>query len=117
MVQTFFFNVTCMCVLFTDYAENLHKPAYKVVLFHALENLFAKDLSRNILFKSISNLMKKKTVFSPRPLKLTNALSYFVLSILLELFSNKILIYIHVYIDLFYMPFVFKRSIYMLGNN
>ncbi|XP_022296827.2 uncharacterized protein LOC111106444 [Crassostrea virginica] len=43
------------------YAENLHKPAYKVVLFHALENLFAKDLSQGRL-DEFNRRTEQKTV-------------------------------------------------------
>lgn len=36
-----YMSVCCVVV----YAEHLHKPSYRVILYHALENMFAKDIS------------------------------------------------------------------------
>lgn len=44
---------------FKFYAEHLHKPSYRVILYHALENLFAKDISAARLAEYNSKCEKK----------------------------------------------------------
>lgn len=57
---------------FKFYAEHLHKPSYRVILYHALENLFAKDISAARLAEYNSKCEKKTAALTELYTKLAD---------------------------------------------